>query len=79
MMEKERQGRMEASNNMINYNIIFIMNNESNLSEYSNYSLIQPIKQQIYDFTSRSDRLYEENVFPIQFKNAMTIKTKPMF
>ena len=55
------------------------MNNESNLSEYSNQSLIQPIKQQIYDFTSRSDRLYEETVSPIHFKNAMTIKTRPIF
>ena len=55
------------------------MNNERNLSEYSNYSLIQPIKQQIYDFTSQSDRIYEENIQPLQFKNAMTIKTKPVF
>ena len=29
-------------------------NNESGFSEYTNASIIQPVKQQLYDFTSRS-------------------------
>ena len=40
----------------INYKNIIIMleNNESGLSDYTNVSIIQPVKQQLYDFTSRS-------------------------